>query len=59
MAEVMTPTENSPMVVHLRPVIELTYVYRPQLTVESLEAPPTVSGEPVLPGFILNLSRIW
>lgn len=34
------------------------YVYRPQ-SVECLENPDTVSGEDVLPGFILNTSRVW
>ncbi|MEO0840851.1 MAG: Uma2 family endonuclease [Cyanobacteria bacterium J06643_5] len=33
-------------------------VYRPQ-SVECLENPDTVSGEDVLPGFILNMSRVW
>lgn len=35
------------------------YVYRPQTEVECLEAPITVSGEPVLPGFILQMNKIW
>ncbi|MCC5637820.1 Uma2 family endonuclease [Nostoc sp. CHAB 5844] len=35
------------------------YIYRPGVPGETLENPMTVSGEPVLPGFILNLSKIW
>ena len=35
------------------------HVYRPGQDVEVLEAPDSVSGDPVLPGFALDLSRIW
>jgi Uma2 family endonuclease len=35
------------------------YVYRPNQPVERLENPTTISGEPVLPGFVLDLQRIW
>jgi Uma2 family endonuclease len=34
-------------------------IYRPNQEVEVLESPVTVSGEDVLPGFILNLESIW
>lgn len=34
-------------------------VYRPSQTVEVLDAPQSISGEPVLPGFRLNLDSIW
>ena len=34
-------------------------VYRPQQPVEILEAPTQLSGEAVLPGFVLNLDPIW
>lgn len=34
-------------------------IYRPNQEVEVLESPATVSGEDVLPGFILNLESIW
>ncbi|MBP0029387.1 Uma2 family endonuclease [Roseofilum sp. Guam] len=34
-------------------------VYRPQQEVEILDNPQTVSGELILPGFILDLSTIW
>ncbi|MEG4228197.1 Uma2 family endonuclease [Microcoleus sp. N9_B2] len=35
------------------------YIYRPGLPEECLENPATVSGHPVLPGFVLNMSKIW
>jgi len=35
------------------------YIYRPGLPEECLENPATVSGDPVLPGFLLNMSKIW
>lgn len=34
-------------------------IYRPQQEVEVLEHPVELSGEDVLPGFVLNLRRIW
>ncbi|NEP82799.1 MAG: Uma2 family endonuclease [Okeania sp. SIO3B3] len=34
-------------------------IYRPQQDVEILENPQTVSGENVLPGFVLDLTLIW
>jgi Uma2 family endonuclease len=35
------------------------YIYRPGVAVECLDHPATVSGDPVLPGFVLDLSKIW
>jgi Uma2 family endonuclease len=35
------------------------YVYRPNQPVERLDNPTTISGEPVLPGFVLDLQTIW
>jgi Uma2 family endonuclease len=35
------------------------YIYRPGVVEECLENPATVSGESVLPGFILNMSKVW
>ena len=35
------------------------YVYRTGQPVDLLENPETVSGDPVLPGFVLNLQDIW
>ena len=34
-------------------------IYRPNQDVEILESPQTVSGEDVLPGFVLDLEEIW
>ena len=35
------------------------YVYRPGVEVEVLEGPESISGEPELPGFTLDLRFIW
>lgn len=35
------------------------YVYRPDESVETLDNPETISGEPVLPGFVLSMKDIW
>lgn len=35
------------------------YVYRPGAAVECLENPATLSGDPELPGFVLDLAKIW
>ncbi len=35
------------------------YIYRPGLPEECLDNPDSVSGELVLPGFILNMSKVW
>ena len=37
----------------------LVHVYRPGQPVETLEEPDTVSGDPVLPGFVLELRELW
>ncbi|MCC5600080.1 Uma2 family endonuclease [Nostoc favosum] len=34
-------------------------IYRPGQDVEVLKSPQTISGENVLPGFVLNIQRIW
>jgi Uma2 family endonuclease len=34
-------------------------IYRPGREVEVLESPGTLSGEDVLPGFVLDLSKVW
>lgn len=41
------------------PLEKKVYVYRPSEEVVCLENPETISGDPVLPGFVLDLSRIW
>ncbi len=41
------------------PTKRRVYIYRPEREVEILENPETVSGEPLLKGFTLNLKEIW
>ncbi len=35
------------------------YIYRAQPPVESLDDPETISGDPVLPGFVFRVREIW
>jgi Uma2 family endonuclease len=35
------------------------YIYRAQTTIEQLERPETVSGDPLLVGFVLDLREVW
>jgi Uma2 family endonuclease len=41
------------------PFQKRVYVYRPGLTMQILENPVVIEGDPVLPGFVLKISRIW
>jgi Uma2 family endonuclease len=41
------------------PIEKRVYIYRPQTPVACLNNPQTISGEPVLPGFVLELGRVW
>jgi len=41
------------------PEVRRIYVYRPQKPVEELRGPETISGDPLLSGFVLNLREIW
>ena len=41
------------------PQSKQVYVYRTGQPVEILDKPDTVSGDPVLPGFVLHLNAIW
>ncbi len=34
-------------------------IYRPHQEVEILKSPQTLSGEDILPGFVLNMQRVW
>ncbi len=43
----------------LDPEARQVYVYRPGAAVERLEGPETIAGDPVLPGFVLDLKEIW
>ncbi|PSO65700.1 MAG: hypothetical protein BRC36_03080, partial [Cyanobacteria bacterium QH_2_48_84] len=40
------------------PKREVVEIYRPNQEVEVLESPNSVSGEDVLPGFVLDLAQI-
>jgi Uma2 family endonuclease len=41
------------------PVEKRMHIYRPGQAVEVLNDPVTVSGDPVLPGFVLNVRELW
>jgi len=35
------------------------YVYRSGESIEHLDDPPTLSGDPLMPGFVLDLREVW
>ena len=41
------------------PIDKRVYVYRPGQPVELLDNPATLSGDPVLPGFVLPVHDLW
>lgn len=41
------------------PLKKKVYVYRPSVAVEVLDNPQTVSGEPLLHGFVLKMQDLW
>lgn len=41
------------------PIERVVLVYRPDESVDRLAAPAELSGEPVLPGFVLGLTAFW
>lgn len=41
------------------PAARRVYVYRPAQETETLDAPETIAGDPVLPNFRLQLREIW
>ena len=43
----------------LDPLLQRVEIYRPDSAVEVLENPDSLSGDKVLPGFVLNLRRVW
>jgi Uma2 family endonuclease len=43
----------------LDPEQQRVYVYRAGTEIEEIDDPETVSGEPTLPGFVLDLREIW
>ena len=43
----------------LDPRTHTAYIYRPGAPVERLKQPTSLAGDPVLPGFVLDLSTVW
>jgi Uma2 family endonuclease len=43
----------------LDPEEKRVYRYRPGVATEQLDAPETLAGDPVLPGFVLDLRAVW
>ena len=43
----------------LDPSDRRVYVYRSGVAMECLENPATISGDPELPSFVLDLAKIW
>ncbi len=41
------------------PFDDIAYIYRPAREPEQLERPDTLSGEDVLPGLVVDLSKVW
>ena len=41
------------------PIDKAVYIYRPSTKVQYLENPKEISGDPLLPGFTLDLLRLW
>ena len=41
------------------PLDKRVYIYRPDREVESLDNPETVSADPILPSFTLDLKEVW
>lgn len=41
------------------PTERRVHVYRPNAEVEILENPPSLVGDPELPGFVLDLAEVW
>jgi len=41
------------------PLEKQVWIYRPGQAVEALDEPLTVSAEPLMPGFVLDLGPIW
>ena len=37
----------------------IVYIYRPNQELEILDNPEAVSGDPMLPGFVLRMAKIW
>jgi Uma2 family endonuclease len=43
----------------INPETKRVHVYRPNKKIEIVENPRSISGEPLLEGFVLDLKEIW
>ena len=43
----------------IEPFERQVFVYRPNQSIQQLDQPPSVDAAPELPGFVLNLTKIW
>lgn len=43
----------------IAPEVQQVYIYYPSQPVQVLQRPHALSGEEVLPGFVLNLEPLW
>jgi Uma2 family endonuclease len=41
------------------PIERQVYIYQPDMPMVQISAPNTLSGDDTLPGFVLNLNKIW
>ena len=41
------------------PQARTVYIYRPRTVVQRVDNPQKISGDPVLPGFTLEVDRLW
>jgi Uma2 family endonuclease len=41
------------------PIDKRVHIYRPGQSVEILDSPASLSGDPVLPGFVLRVQELW
>jgi Uma2 family endonuclease len=41
------------------PFMKRVDIYRPEQPIEVLDNPTTISGEPILPGFVFDVAQIW
>ena len=41
------------------PLRKRLYIYRPDKETQLVEDPQAISGDPELPGFVLNLGSLW
>ena len=41
------------------PITQRVFIYRPGKPVETQAQPATITGDPVLPGFVFDVARVW